>query len=334
MAESITIGYARLFEIRLLHHYWLDEGTTVFDAMPEEKRNECLLSYDMRSFLELTPAASTEKALKGLGCVFKNTALGCIVAVPKETVIPADANFEFIVTIQDSAFYNYTALTLRSQKIFESYYQPEKKTYRYKENVPVLSNLTGVSRPNLGNALFLSSEIPALAADDQVESLVLSGNALLQLTGDQPGADTQQLSAQATDLPVFVHQGDVPAIVPPPGLSGAPARGVMLSGDIPDNVFAVIRLSATRGDNPAFSFIDSNGNAKDIPVVFEVRFKNRSTTWKYFKKQTGAPDSVESKPLPLTRYGNAGTKQKPSEGLVKAEKSGDKITRLVSEVYV
>jgi len=44
--------------------------------------------------------------------------------------------------------------------------------------------------------------------------------------------------------------------------------------------------------------------------------------------------STEANPLPLTYFGNAGTKQKPSDGLVKAEKSGQKITRLVSEIYV
>jgi hypothetical protein len=31
---------------------------------------------------------------------------------------------------------------------------------------------------------------------------------------------------------------------------------------------------------------------------------------------------------------NAGTKQKPADGLLKAEKNGEKITQLVSEIYV
>ena len=261
--------------------------------------------------------------------------MGCLVAVPDSVVVPVDAMFEFVVTVQNAAFFNYTALTLRPQKIYELYHQPDDKIYRYKENVPVLSNLSGTSRGTAPNkALFLSKEIPALAANDQVESLVLSGDALLQLTGDQPGADTQQLSATASDLPVFVHQGDVPAIVPPTGLVGTPERGVMLSEDVTDNVFALIRLSAVRTDDEGFSLIDVDGHAKATPPVFQVRFKNRSTTWRYLKKSTGALDSPESKPLPLTHFGNAGTKQKPSEGLVKAVKSGTKITQLISEIFV
>jgi len=33
MAERIINGYKRLFEARLLHHYWLDEGATLFDLI-------------------------------------------------------------------------------------------------------------------------------------------------------------------------------------------------------------------------------------------------------------------------------------------------------------
>jgi len=288
----------------------------------------------MRSFLAVAPTAAAAKAFKGLGCVYKNTALGFVAAVPNGAVIPADAIFEFIVTVQNPAFFNYTALTLRPQKIYELYHQPEDKTYRYKENVPVLSNLTGATRgADPGKSLFLSKEIPALTANDQVESLVNEGGALLQLTADQPGVGTQQLANQATDLPVFVHQGDAPAITPPAGLNGAPPRGVTLKDDIPDDVFAVIRLSAVRADDDDFSFIDAGGQAKKPNPVYQIRFKNRSTTWRYFNKNTGAVDFTEPNPLPLTRLGNAGTKQKPSEGLVKAVKSGDRITQLVSEIF-
>ena len=108
----------------------------------------------------------------------------------------------------------------------------------------------------------------------------------------------------------------------------------MLSDDIPDDVFALIRLSAVRANDSDFSFIDGNGRAKTPHPVFQIRFKNRSTLWQYVNKNTRAVISTELNPLPLTHFGNAGTKQKPSEGWVKAEKSGTKITRLVSEIFV
>jgi hypothetical protein len=345
MAERIISGYKRLFEVRLLHHYWLDEGATVFDRIPNSptppdqfKRDKRLLTYDLRSFMAVTPTVATARALEGFRCVYKNTALGCIAAAPEGAVIPPQTTFDFVVTIQNSAFFNYTAMTLRPQKIYELYYQPENKLYRYKENVPVLSNLTGASRDfGSGKLLFLSKEIPLLATDELAEWLVRSPSqppALLQMISDQPGAAPQQLDDQATNMPVFVHQGDAPDITPPAGLIGAPACGILLSNDIPDDVYALIRLVASGANDGDYDFVDANGHSKTPHPVYQVRFKNRSTVWRYFNQKTGAADSTAPALRPLTHFGNAGTKQKPSEGLVKAVKTGDKITSLVSEIYV
>jgi len=257
-----------------------------------------------------------------------------LVAVPDAAVVPVEVVFEFVVTVRSMAFYNHTALTLQPRKIYDLYHQTEDKTYRYKENVPVLSNLTGASRViRSDKVLFLSREIPALADDDLVESLVLANGALVQLTGDQPGAGTDEIHALATDVPVFVHQGDVPVIEPPTGLVGAPARGILLTDEYADNVFTLLRLSAVRADDGDFSFIDGSGHAKATHPVFQIRFKNRATFWQYLSKVTGEVNATESKPLPLTYFGNAGIKQKPSQGLVKAVKSGSKVTQLVSEIY-
>src|SRR5262249_27554342 len=151
-------------------------------------------------------------------------------------------------------------LTLRPQTIYELRNTLDGEIYRYKENVSVLSNLTGATRgTGASKALFLSREIPAPDPNDQVESLVLSGTALAQLTSDGPGATTQVLSALATDYPVFVHQGDAPPITPPMGVVGAPQRGVRLSEDVTDDVFALISLTAVRADDDSFSFVDGAG---------------------------------------------------------------------------
>jgi hypothetical protein len=342
MAERIVNEYQRLFEVRVLHHYWLDEGATVFDLNPDQADKDArLLKYDVRPFLALAPTLATADALGGLGGVYKSTALGGVTAVPGGAVLPAGTTFDFLLTVHHAGFFNYTALTLRPQKVAELYHPAEGRTHRYKENVPVLSNLTGAARGSgPGKALFLSHEFPALAPDDLVESLVVSGGALLQLTSDQPGAATQEL-APASSMPVFVNQADVPPIVPPPGLVGAPSRGIELAGDMPDTVahswFALIRLSAVRADDGDFSFIDPSGHARTPAPVFEIRFNNRSTVWQYLDKGTGAVIATEPEPLPLTYFGNAGTRQKPSVGSVKATfDSGapSRVTRLVSEIYV
>jgi hypothetical protein len=336
MSERLGSKYRNLFRVQILHHYWLDEGATLFDQItePAQKTNR-LLTYDLRKFLTVTPTEETAKTLNGLSCICRTTAQGILVAVQEGTMIPKDAVLEWTITVKTPDFFNYTSLTLRSQKIYTFYHPLEKKVYRYKENVPVLTNLTGVTRGTGSNkTLFLSQEIPALAADDQIEVLILSGNKVKQLVSDQPNAAKLIMSGQAKDLPVFIHQGDIPVITPPVGLDGIPpSRGILLTDAIPDTVFALIRLNAVRADNDIFSFVDNSGFAKTNPTLFQMRFKNRSTIWQYFNKNNGVFKSEEANPLPLTYFGNAGTKQKPSAGLPKAIKDGVRITRLVSEIF-
>ena len=335
MSERTTSEYRRLLEVRLLHHYWLDDGATVFDKIDEQKRDSRLLSYDHRSFLTVRPTTITEKVLASYKCLFRETATGFVIGAPADKKIPGGTVLEFSVVVKDSQFYAYTALTLRPKAIFEFYSELDKTAYRYKENVPVLSNLTGVTRMiNGSKVLFLSRENPSPTANDQIESFILSGGALMQLTSDNPSPTTQQLGALASSLPVYLHQGDTPTITPPAGLVGVPAKGVRLSNGLEDEIFACLRLTAVRGDDDDFSFVDGEGKVKTAPPVYDVRFKNRSTYWKYVNKSTGAQVSVEANPLPLTFFGNAGTKQKPSNGLLKTEMSGNKITKLISEIYV
>ena len=51
MVERAVSPYSRLFEARLLHHYWLDTGKTMFDALAAPDQDERLLTYDVRALL-------------------------------------------------------------------------------------------------------------------------------------------------------------------------------------------------------------------------------------------------------------------------------------------
>lgn len=338
MVEFVRTGYTRLFEVRLLHHYWLDEGATVFDAIadPDVKARR-LLTYDVRRMLAVEPSPATVATLAGLRGVFRMSGLGFFVAVPGDAVVPLDAGFEFFVTVADSEYANYTSLSLRPLSITDVPDPADPKAiHRYKANVPVLGNLAGASRgAGAAKRLFLSQEY-ASGAGDGVEALVTSGNGLRQLTGDPPSAPFHALGP--TNLrPVYVHQGDVPAITPPPGSTGAPARGIELAPGTPPPVAAIVRLVPRRADDSDFSFVEANGAPRASARVFEVHLRNRWTTWRYRDKRDGAVTSAEADPLPLTHFGNAGAKQKPSPTAIDVEFDNSippKITRLVSDIYV
>jgi hypothetical protein len=338
--EIVRIGYTRLFEVRLLHHYWLDDGATVFDAIADPAvTTRRLLTYDVRRLLAAEPNAATAAAIAGLQGVFRMTGLGFIVAVPDDSVVPPDVTWEFFVTIAAPDYANYTALSLRPQPITDVVDPADAKvTHRYKANVPVLSNLTGASQgTGASKRLFLSrSYVNGADAGDGIEALVTSGSNLRQLTGDPPSPPFQVLGPRS-GYPVYVHQGDVPAIVPPAGSSGAPAGGIELAADTPPAVAAVIRLAPRRADDSAFSYTKANGTPRTPSRVFEVHFRNRWTTWRYRDKGDGTVKATEADPLPLTYFGNAGTKQKPSMTAVGIEfdpGNPAKIARLVSDIYI
>ncbi len=343
--EIVRVGYTRLFEVRVLHHFWLDDGTTGFDAIADQAiKTQRLLTYDVRRVLALEPSRSTSAMIAGLRGVFRTTGLGFVVAVPDDTDVPLDAQFEFFGTVAAVEYSNYTSLTLRPQRtvgvrnpIVDAGTNTHTVHY-YKANVPVLSNLTGVSRgTGAAKRLYLSQEYPSGAnAGDGVEALVTSGSNLRQLTGDPPGAPFHVLGARS-DLPIYVHQGDVPAITPPAGSTGAPTHGIELAPDTPPAVAAVIRIAARRPAGTDYSVVGSNGLPLTPTRVFEVHLRNRWTTWRYRSKGDGTVTSTEAAPLPLTHFGNAGTKQKPSTLSIAVERdtaNPSKITRLVSDIYV
>ncbi|WP_431065894.1 hypothetical protein [Methylotuvimicrobium sp.] len=334
MSEQIRIKYRRLFEVKVLHHYWLDEGETLFDSIDDPlKKQQRLSSYDVRAFLEIRPTLKTEKQLKAYRAIVINSALGLIAAVPEEAVIASDALFEFAVIVRNPVFINYTALTLRRQRIMDLYDADLGKRYLYKENVPVLSNLTGASRgAGDDEVLFLSKEFPAVANDDLVEAMGLSGNSLTQLIADQSGDRLHTITDQAGLWPVYVHQGDVP-VLEVPEMEGAIFRGIALDSSLPKDVFALILLHAERPDDGRFSLIDSQGRVRQAAPSFHVRLKNRSTFWQYLNQDNGSLEFETAEPLPSTYFGNAGNRRKPSENSVKPVLSGDRVIKLVSEIY-
>ena len=62
--DIVRQRYTRLFEVRLLHHYWLDDGRIVFDAIPDESvKTRRLLTYEVRRFLSVEPSTGTAAAI-------------------------------------------------------------------------------------------------------------------------------------------------------------------------------------------------------------------------------------------------------------------------------
>ncbi|MDN5821703.1 MAG: hypothetical protein L0H74_10810 [Brachybacterium sp.] len=344
MAEARRSDVTPLVEVRLLHHYWLDDGATVFAAADSESagadRSRRLRAYDVRRLLDIRPTASTRTLVRGLRGVLRVTATGVLIAVPSEAVLSADVRFTFTLSPRSAGLGAYSTMSLRHRTTVEAIEQEDDRlaVRRYRTEVPQLSNLTGTARGAAGDSgrrLFLSREYGA-GPGERVEDLVVEDGRLLHLTSDAPGAGTQDLGATA-ELPVYVHQGDVPRIVPPPNVDGAPERGVELTADLPADTMAVIDLVARRPDDSEFDLLGADGTARRPHPVFEVHFRNRRTTWQFVRRDDGVEQHVEPHPLPLTHHGRAVDRQKPAASSLAVEvdpADSTRIARLVSVIPV
>lgn len=350
MAEFIKTGYKRLFEVRLLHHYFLDEGpedfmaplSVAFNTNPAAKaakisgRERRLAAYDGRKIFKITPTPRCAKEIRALNGVFRQTALGLLVAVPPETTVPQDAQFDFSVTVQSSDFFQYTCLPFfkntpsglaRNQKIVEVLH--EGKTYRYKPNVFVFRNnhsTNEVATRGSKTALpryYLTKEIPTFDPNKTylAESFVKSADDdLYRTVCDEPSAlpfdhwqqlniyvnasDTPLTKLTFEDFPAYVTQADIPDIIPLPGMVGAPSKGILLTDELPDDILALVQIHATP-PHEAFRLHDK-GQWRPSHRVFDVHFKNRATYWRFFsKKDQQYKEPPFSAPRALTFYGNA-----------------------------
>jgi hypothetical protein len=121
---SATISYSILFEVKVLHHYFLNRGENDFEKMPEEEKARVMLNYDVREIFNIVPTDECRGMLDSHQCLFKTTSQGLLVGLRakpdgqdpskfKPFKEPsAETRFTFRLELRDFGFMNYTALPL------------------------------------------------------------------------------------------------------------------------------------------------------------------------------------------------------------------------------
>ena len=332
--ERLSTRLVRLFELWILHHYWLDDGATLFDALPQAEQEARLRGYDVRRLLEIRPSAATVRRLAGLDAIWSTTSLGLIVALPEGTVVPDTSVFEFTLRIVDRDLPAYSSYGLSRPTSVDAYDKATRKVLRYRADAALYSNLTGCKRGSGdGLQLFLSREIPARQSTDRVEFIVNDAGALVQLLADPPAPNTVQLGPDVAALPAFATHADVSALTAPPTvIDPVPPSGILLPEGAPGDTHALIRIAAHHPSDEDLG-CTSGGTAKPVSPRFQLRFKNRFTLWRRFERSSPLTAPTDEGPFPLTHRGNPSTGPKPSGHAVKLDRAGTAIQSIVSEIY-
>ena len=123
---SFSITYGLLFEVTLLHNYFLNNAEETFTGMSDTDKEKMLQHFNTDAFTAITPTLETYNELKNYKMVFKKTKTGFRVYIKvKETnetepfiKIPVDLNLKFLIKIKDYQFENYTALDFALNQVF------------------------------------------------------------------------------------------------------------------------------------------------------------------------------------------------------------------------
>jgi hypothetical protein len=125
---SQILLYKSLFEVNILHHFFVNKGEQEWDKMSQEDKDRMESNYDIREIFDITPTLDCTKALSAHNCIFKRTSTGILVGIkakPDElnsgkfnSFVPLADNltFRFMVTLKDMNFLNYTALPLQGNR--------------------------------------------------------------------------------------------------------------------------------------------------------------------------------------------------------------------------
>ena len=121
---SYSSTYGLLFQVTLLHNYFLNNGEETFASMTNADKEKMMQQFSADAFIAVMPALETNTVLKNYKMVFKKTKTGFGIYIKMKDEfdpfikVPADLNLKFLIKINDYQFENYTNLDFVLNQIF------------------------------------------------------------------------------------------------------------------------------------------------------------------------------------------------------------------------
>jgi len=119
---SFNITYQPLCTLNFYHHYFLDDGETLFDDLNfPNLKNEQLEKYSFLNFARIQPTVLTKRLLANQKIIFKQNKTGISLLIQAEETgitgtykpfieLAQHESLQFLITITDSLFENYSTI--------------------------------------------------------------------------------------------------------------------------------------------------------------------------------------------------------------------------------
>lgn len=123
---SFSLTYGLLFEVTLLHNYFLNSGKDTYADMSDANKEKMLQKFNSNSFATIIPTVETNTRLRNFKMAFKPTKTGFRVYIKvkddDETdpfiSVPALLKLDFKISINDYQFENYSDLEFIPERMF------------------------------------------------------------------------------------------------------------------------------------------------------------------------------------------------------------------------
>jgi len=317
--------YKTLFNINLLHAYFLDKGEkkyhaiNVSDELSTEEKLESLLDYNMNYCLQIVPSDITREIIKNHRLMIRNHATGLRVLASTEKVNVEDINQNvverysplvnlsedlvctFYIKMSDNYFENYSDIISRN----------EGRIY-YLSNIPssLTSSVTNIfdangSVENLNDFLLTEVETRKLIYEIEKENQSVSSSPKFVSIAGIDEEDIVEMEDALADPQINLTEEQEEIL-------GVLNNAVALLKN--NKIIGIIQLKIT-GDG-AVHFIEEenteNPSTGDFDLLkqclpeneidFQIYIENRKTKWRYHRKSTNQTYTTTNL-YPLTKNG-------------------------------
>ncbi|GIQ57677.1 hypothetical protein Flavo103_08130 [Flavobacterium collinsii] len=207
---SFNVIYGLLFEVTFFHNYFLNSGESSFAGMSADDKEKMLQKFSIDYFMSITPTLETQTVLRNYKMIFKKNKTGFNIYIKvKETndidpfiKVPADLNLNFMISINDYQFENYTDLAFTTDQLFLfSNVKPSSEPVTF-EYLPKINDNKLIS-----NAYLVSKETSAnlISTLQSFEKPGVFGLISLQLQGDNVSENIVDNTGQIVSPNFKIH---------------------------------------------------------------------------------------------------------------------------------
>jgi hypothetical protein len=290
---TITISANILFELNILHHYFLNKGTQNFEDMSAEEKLKQLNNYHVLNFMEIVPTPDCRRQIKNYKLKYVPTPTGFIIAAHADSedenkpFLPPDENLKltFALKLKDGSFFNFSDLDLGIPRDQIFYFNNLEKTNS--DNLS-LSQSTPSGTPSLkyvgvDDLLKFYKNIHNHSIQSVGDSVQISltnshGDEVLNETVDlTDGKKTYQLDLRRIPSGKYTLKED--------DGSGFTENFYLNNSTFFPGIFGLVELFGETTQQNDYAPLTASGAFKNPAPIYHFRIKNRSTIWKYIYEQ-------------------------------------------------